>query len=102
MSKPVMKFPGSNSIAVATASLLFATTCVIAQDRRDERQQQRQEQRQEQREQRGFQPPPGKSGGFGAQSNSSAQQQQQQPAPQQPRPNELQHNGAGNRVFGPG
>lgn len=100
-----MKCFGANSIAMTSAGLLLVTTCVVAQDRRDQRhdqrQDQRQERRQEQHEQRGFQPPQGKSGGFGAQSNQASQPQQQPPAPQ-PRQNELQHEGGGTRVFGPG
>jgi hypothetical protein len=100
-----MKF-GSNSVIAAAIALLVASTCVVAQDRREQRRAERQEQRQEQRRdqrgfqppgsQRGFQPPEGKTGGFGAQSSRNAGQQQPA-APQEP-----QRNFGGTRTFGPG
>src|SRR5947199_6485713 len=89
----------SNSMAAAAATLLLATTCVVAQDGHDQRQarqEQRREQRQENRDQRGFQPPAGKSRGFGAQPTGNVQPSA---SPQQ---GEAQRNPGNSRLLGPG
>lgn len=92
----------SNSVKITAAGLALIATCFAAQDRRQQRQEQRRDQREEVREQRGFQPPPGKSGGFGSQS-SNPNRNPQQPAPQQQQQNEApQRNFGPARVYGPG
>jgi hypothetical protein len=82
----------ANSIIALIAGVLLAATCLAQNGRgHDQRHEERQEHR-------GFQPPPGKSGGFGPARNSSNGNAQQQPAPQaQP-----QRQNGGLRFYGPG
>jgi len=82
----------ANSMIAVMAAVLLAATCLAQNNRaRDQRNAQREEHR-------GFQPPPGKSGGFGATRNPGQNNAQQPPAqPVQPR----QQNG-GLRFYGPG